>query len=180
MRLAHVTCHGRGATDALLAAAVAQLRARGLRLAGTVQTNPQRPDRARCDMDLRVLPDGPVFRISADRGDLARGCRLDAGALEQSVAAVLERLPGAQVLIVNKFGRHESEGGGMIAAIAAAMEQDIPVIVGVNALNLPAWEGFAAGLSTPLPPDPAAVADWATAALSPRDPAAARSDTSPA
>jgi hypothetical protein len=69
----------------------------GFRLAGTVQSNPQRADRPRCDMDVHVLPDGPVLRISEDRGPEARGCRLDAGVLEAAVAATLDRLDGADL-----------------------------------------------------------------------------------
>jgi hypothetical protein len=52
----------------------------------------------KCDMDLAVLPDGPIVRISEDRGDLVRGCMLDSGALEQTVAAVQQCLGGAEVL----------------------------------------------------------------------------------
>ena len=67
---------------------VARLEGAGLRLAGTVQTNSENCDRGKCDMDLRVLPDGPSFRISQDLGAASRGCRLDAGALETAVVAV--------------------------------------------------------------------------------------------
>jgi hypothetical protein len=81
MKLAYVSVAGRGATDELLEEAVARLEAEGVPLAGTVQTNSQREGRAKCDMDLRVLPDGPVLRISQDLGDSARGCRLDGGVL---------------------------------------------------------------------------------------------------
>lgn len=162
--LAYVSLFGRGATDAFLSAVAADLAARGLRLAGTVQSNVDRPDRRRCDMDLRVLPDGPLVRISEDRGDLARGCRLDSGALEQTVAEVLARLPGADLMIVNKFGKREGEGRGLIPAIAAALDRGIPVLVGVNALNLPDFLAFADGLAVALPPDVAAVADWASLA----------------
>ena len=62
MRLSHVSVTGRGETDRLLAEVVALLEGSGLRLAGTVQTNLARAGRDRCDMDLRVLPDGPVFQ----------------------------------------------------------------------------------------------------------------------
>jgi nucleoside-triphosphatase THEP1 len=160
MRLAHVTCPGRGETDAFLATVVEDLTARGLRLAGTVQSNLARADRRRCDMDLRILPDGPTFRISEDRGDLARGCRLDSGALEQGVAEVMARLSGADLLIINKFGKRESEGRGLIPAIAAAIDEGIPVLVGVNALNLPVFLDFAGGLASALPADPVQVRDW--------------------
>ncbi|MFN4192073.1 MAG: DUF2478 domain-containing protein, partial [Tabrizicola sp.] len=114
MKLAYVTLQGRGRTDALIAAAAERLQAEGLRLAGTVQSNIERPDRRKCDMDLMILPDGPVIRISEDRGGLARGCTLDSGALEQSVAMVQQRLPGADLLVVNKFGKREAEGKGLV------------------------------------------------------------------
>ncbi|MDO8326991.1 MAG: DUF2478 domain-containing protein [Cypionkella sp.] len=88
MKLAYVTLQCRGRTDELIASVADQLTRDGLRLAGTVQSNIERPDRRKCDMDLIILPDGPVVRISEDRGDLARGCMLDSGALEQTVVAV--------------------------------------------------------------------------------------------
>jgi hypothetical protein len=160
MGLGYVSIGGRVATDRFLSRIASALQARGVRLAGTVQTNIARADRARCDMDLIVLPDGPVLRISEDRGDLARGCRLDAGALEQAVVGVAAALPGAQMLIVNKFGKQEAEGRGLAPLIAEALARDIPVLVGVNGLNLPAFRAFADGLQTALPPDEDRVLDW--------------------
>lgn len=160
MRLAHVSCPGRGETDAFVAGVVDDLAAAGLRLAGTVQSNVERPGRRRCDMDIKVLPDGPVLRISEDRGDLARGCRLDGGVLEQGVAEVMARLAGADLLIVNKFGKHEAEGRGMVSAIAAAVEAGMPVLIGVNALNLQAFQDFAGDLAVALPADRALVRGW--------------------
>lgn len=160
MKLAYVTLQGRGRTDALIAAAAAKLQADGLRLAGTVQSNRERPDRKKCDMDLIILPDGPVVRISEDRGDLARGCMLDSGALEQTVVAVQQRLPGAQVLIVNKFGKRESEGKGLVPVIAEALAMGLPVLIGVNGLNLSSFLAFAGEEVHPLPADVALIAAW--------------------
>lgn len=113
MRIAYVSLQGRGRTDQLIAEVADRLTAEGLRLAGTVQSNHERPNRKKCDMDLRVLPDGPVVRISEDRGELASGCILDSGALEQTVHEVERRLDGADILIVNKFGKREAEGKGL-------------------------------------------------------------------
>ncbi len=160
-----VTATGRGAIDACLAEAVTRMEAAGIRLAGTVQTNIARADRAVCDMDIRVLPDGPVFRISQDLGVGARGCRLDPGALESAVTEVEARLDGAALLIVNKFGKQEAEGRGLVNVIADATARGIPVIVGVNRLNLPVFLSFADGLAAPLPTDPQAIADWVLAAI---------------
>lgn len=165
MQIGYLTLTGRGETDACLAAAVQRLEARGLRLCGTVQTNTERCDRPVCDMDVRVLPDGPVIRISQDLGAGARGCRLDGDALETAVTAVAARLDGAALLVVNKFGKQEATGRGLVPVIAAAVERGLPVLLGVNGLNLPAFLEFAGGAAQPLPPDPAALADWAIQAL---------------
>lgn len=163
MQLAYVTLQGRGRTDALIAEVAERLETRGLRLAGTVQSNTARADRRKCDMDLRVLPDGPVVRISEDRGDLARGCLLDSGALEQTVHEVQRRLDGAQLLIVNKFGKRESEGRGLVPVIAEAVALGLPVLVGVNGLNLAAFLAFAGDGTRALPTETEAVVDWCLA-----------------
>ena len=160
MRLAYVTLQGRGRTDALIAAVANQLQTDGMRLAGTVQSNIERPDRRKCDMDLMILPLGPVVRISEDRGDLARGCTLDSGALEQSVAEVLQRLSGSDMLIVNKFGKREAEGKGLVPVIGDAVDLGIPILVGVNGLNLAAFLSFAGEEATALPTDVASVVHW--------------------
>lgn len=160
IRLAYVSLHGRGRTDLFLSGVANRLEDRGVRLAGTVQSNHDRPDRAKCDMDLRVLPDGPMIRISEDRGSLARGCILDSGALEQTVAEVEKRLKDADLLIINKFGKRETEGKGLVPVIAAALDLSIPVLVGVNGLNLPLFLGFCGGTAEHLMPDLAVVLDW--------------------
>ncbi len=163
MRIAYVSLQGRGRTDALVADVAERLAARGFRLAGTVQSNHERPDRKKCDMDLRVLPDGPTVRISEDRGELARGCILDSGALEQTVHEVERRLDGADILIVNKFGKRESEGKGLAPVIAEALHLGLPVLVGVNGLNLAALLAFAGDCIEGLPTCPDAVSDWCAA-----------------
>lgn len=160
MKLGYVMLPGRGRVDRLLADVVERLEAQGIALAGTVQTNVDRDDRALCDMDLRLLPDGPVVRISVDRGPEARGCRLDAGVLEQSVLWVSRTLERSELLVVNKFGKQEAEGKGLSGVIADALERGLPVLLGVNGLNLPAFLAFADGMAVKLAPDAASIADW--------------------
>ena len=161
MKLAYTMAPGRGDTDLVLERLAADLAARGLRCRGTVQINSERADAGPCDMDVRVLPDGPVLRISQDLGPQARGCRLDPTALETAVGLVAASLTsGADLLIVNKFGKHEADGRGFRDVIAEAVAMDIPVLVGINALNRPAFERFAEGLALRLPSDPAALTAW--------------------
>ena len=161
MKLAYTMAPGRGDTDLVLERLAADLAARGLRCRGTVQINSERADAGPCDMDVRVLPDGPVLRISQDLGPQARGCRLDPTALETAVGLVAASLTsGADLLIVNKFGKHEAEGRGFRSVIAEAVAMDIPVLVGLNTLNRTAFENFAEGLALRLPSDPAALMAW--------------------
>lgn len=165
MRIGYISLTGRGATDACLAEAVRELRRQDLRLAGTVQTNLARAKTHPCDMDLQVLPDGPVLRISQDLGAKARGCRLDGHVLEQAVVEAGLRLEGAALLVVNKWGKLEGQGRGYVPLISRALELGIPVLVGVNGLNLPAFLAFADGLAEDLPATPEAIAQWVKGGL---------------
>lgn len=161
MKLAYTMAPGRGDTDLVLERLATELAARGLRCCGTVQINSERCDAGPCDMDVRVLPDVAVLRISQDLGPQARGCRLDPAALETAVGLVAASLSsGADLLIVNKFGKHEAEGRGFRDVIAQAVATDVPVLVGLNALNRPAFEAFAEGLAIQLPSDPAVLMAW--------------------
>ncbi len=152
---------GRGDTDLILATLAHKLRGEGLRLCGTVQVNTDRADTGRCDMDVRVLPDGPTLRISQDLGRHARGCRLHPEALETAVGHAMRALErGADLLIINKFGKHEAEGRGFRGVIGEAVAQGIPVLVGLNALNVPAFEAFTGGIAEKLPPETDALLNW--------------------
>ncbi|MEP2505676.1 MAG: DUF2478 domain-containing protein [Paracoccaceae bacterium] len=127
---------GKGDTDLLLFDFAEFLANSGLRTAGTVQINTESVCDGPCDMDVRVLPDGPDIRISQSLGQHAKGCRLDPAALEAAVQIVAARLPqGVDCLIVNKFGKHEADGRGMRDVIADAISRDIPVLVGLNPLT---------------------------------------------
>jgi nucleoside-triphosphatase THEP1 len=168
MKLACTMAPGRGDTNLVLQGLAADLAARGLRCCGTVQINSGRLDAGPCDMDVRVLPDGPTLRISQTLGPRARGCRLDAGALETAVALVATGLSaGADLLIINKFGKHEAGGRGFRDLIAEAVARDIPVLVGLNPLNRAAFDTFAGGLAIEVPPEPAALRAWVDAVTVP-------------
>lgn len=160
MNIAYVTRSGRGLIDDCLAEVVALAELEGLKLAGTVRANAVDRHVHPCDMDVRVLPDGPVFRISQALGRGAKGCRLDGGAIEGIAAEVEKRLDGADVLIVNKFGKQEAFGRGLCPAIARAVDMGLPIIVGVNGLNLPEFLRFAEGAAVRLEPDPRAAIEW--------------------
>ncbi len=161
MDIAYTTAPGKGDTDLLMARVASALVAEGHRLCGTVQINSDSCGTGLCDMDVRVLPDGPEIRISQDLGRNSKGCRLDSSALEQAVGHVEASLATApHGLIVNKFGKHEAEGRGFRNAIAMALSEDIPVVVGLNALNVEAFQEFAGGEAVALEPDVDVILNW--------------------
>jgi hypothetical protein len=136
MHLAYVTTTDRGATDRLLSAVAERLLAKGARLAGVVQTNTECADSSKCDMDLRVLPDGETIRISQSLGSQSRGCRLDPAALEQAVGYVTASLADE------------------------ALAVDVPVLVGVNGLNRDKFVDFTDGAAQSLEPRLDAIEAW--------------------
>lgn len=152
--------------NALMGDVALRLAAAGLRLAGVVQVNAPNPGRARCHMDLRLLPDGAQIRISQDLGNTARGCRLDPGGLELAVAGAEARMAaGADVLVVNRFGKQECDGRGFRPLIAEAVAQGVPVLIAVSPAKRAAFLDFTGGEGTLLPPDPEAAIGWAQAAV---------------
>ena len=149
-----------GAADRLLADTAHALQAQGWRLAGAVQDNLDRgPDHA-CDMDLRILgDDGPAIRISQNLGSCASGCRLDTGALALAVGrAEVALAQGADLVIVNKFGKQECYGRGFRDFIAEALAQGIPVLLSVPAEQMDGFHEFAGDLAEPVTRD--GLVDW--------------------
>lgn len=165
MKIAYTMAPGRGDTDLLLLNLAQALAARGIKSGGTVQVNTEH-DSHPCDMDVKVLPGGPILRISQNLGAASTGCRLDPSALEEAVSLVASSLTEAtDLLIVNKFGKHEAEGRGFRTVIAEAIAMEIPVLVGLNALNLDAFLAFAGPDAKRLDPSASAILHWCDAVL---------------
>ena len=126
-----------------------RLAAAGWRLAGLVQHNERRPDRARCDMILQELASGELIAISEDRGPQARGCSLRVDQLLRAAELLQAALRDApDLVILNKFGKTESEGGGLRPAIASAIDAGAPLLVAVPYRNLDNWRAFVGDMAT--------------------------------
>lgn len=152
--------------DILIAQCAAALAASGYRLGGIVQSNPHRPGRRRCDMFVKDLLGGDEIKISLDRGNEARGCRLDPDAFARIDAwverAVLERV---DLLIINKFGKEEAQGRGLRPVIANALIADIPLVIGVSTQNLSDFLTFVGDSASCLTPEIEAMVAWCRNAI---------------
>lgn len=152
--------------DALFKTLVQRCRALGLTLAGVLQHQAFAGGDRRCDVILEDLANGHRTALFENRGAGARGCRLDEAALAEATARVegsFEQAP--HLVVLNKFGKVECEGGGLRDLIAGAIDRGIPVIIGVPERNLDAWRSFAGEFAAELPDDSGRIAKWLEATL---------------
>lgn len=144
--LTALICDEQSQAEGALRALAAQARGRGL-VPGGVLPEAGASRGGRCDMLLRDLFSGETIRISEDRGALARGCRLDRDGLARACALILANLRFCDLVLLNKFGRAEVEGGGFRSVIGDALTLGIPTIIGVPRRNLQDWRAFAGDLA---------------------------------
>lgn len=155
--------------DNLLARCAADLAALGCRLGGVVQSNLHRRGRRKCDMYLKDLMSGEEILISSDRGNEARGCRLDPAAFVRIGAWVdCALVKNVDLLVLNKFGKEEAHGRGLRPLIADALIAEIPVLIAVSRRNLADFLAFAGGSSTQLPSDSETIVAWCRKAIKQR------------
>lgn len=147
--------------DALFRTLVTRWRATGLSVAGVLQHQVFDGAGQRCDVLLEDLTSGHHTALFGDRGAGASGCRLDQAALTEVTARVegsLEQAP--DILVLNKFGKVECEGGGLRDLIAIAIDRRIPVVIGVPHHSLEAWRDFAGEFAIELSDDASEVERW--------------------
>lgn len=137
------------AADRIVAAVVEIAREAGIEIAGVTQKNIDRIDRMHNDMHLVSLCGDDEYKISEDRGKLSTGCRLDRDVIVRAAVDVEHALLSGKprLLVLNKFGKAEEEGGGMRNAIALALEAGIPVLMSVGRFSVGSLLDFAGSLA---------------------------------
>lgn len=138
--------------DAVMAEALAALP--GKRVLGYLQTRRDLDDCDCSQITLTALHDGSRRIITQNLGAAAQGCSLDPAALVE-VAGLLQAQLGAapDLLVLNRFGKIESEGGGMRTVLEQALESGIPILLAVNRKHLAAWHDYCGGMAEELPCD---------------------------
>jgi hypothetical protein len=145
--------------DALLRELAADLNAQGRRAVGLVQLDRRCTDSP--EMSAMLLHDGARLPLLQDLGSCASGCRLDVGRLLDAGARVADALDGgADLLIINRFGKQECAGKGLVYLIERALEADIPVIIAVSTRRFEDWIAFSGGMSVKLPCERDALDGW--------------------
>ena len=156
-RLAAVLFDREEPVDDIMRAFVERLRAEGAKVAGLVQE----PGAEERDLEVRDLTTGERLPIMQDLGAEAEGCAVDPAAIAVA-ARMLDRARGEKpdLLVVNRFGRLESEGAGMIAEIGAAVAEGEAVLIAVPLRYGDAWNAFADGLDAQMRPELSELERW--------------------
>ncbi|MBW8321314.1 MAG: DUF2478 domain-containing protein [Arenimonas sp.] len=152
--------------DDILEAVARVLQKDGLTVAGVLQRESSGDGECCNRIDLEDIASGEHSIISQALGSGARGCRLDPQALAGVAGPLLARLDTRPaLLILNRFGKGESEGQGFRAVIEEACARGIPLLTAVRENHVEAWQGFVGELGAVLAPDQADVVEWARAAV---------------
>ena len=138
-----------------------ELQARGVSVAGVVQTRVADAGSQRRRIALRDLENGALYPISQDLGPGSVACNLDSSELALACGAV-ERAAqrGADLIVLSKFAKQEAGRGGLSDAFRCAIAAKIPIIVAVSPHFLDEWGAFAGHLAAFVAPERAALEDW--------------------
>ena len=166
-RLAAVRFSDGGDIDRLLETVARDLRADGVNVGGFLQREFPGEEGCCSIISLENLANGALERISQPLGIGSRGCRLDPRALAGLTGPLVRQLDsGIDLLILNRFGKGESEGQGFRQAIERAFDIGTPVLTAVRETYAEAWDDFGGGFATSLPAEPAPVLAWCRSVLS--------------
>jgi len=156
--------------DGLLSAFADDLRRSGHRAAGLIQAGRRRANEADA-LSAIALPTGAAVSLRHGWMSPLVGCRLDPRTLAEPkawLAAAIEE--GADLVIINRFGRLEMTGVGFVEEIRQAVDADIPVLIAVPQQLFMAWTRFCCGMAVKLSCSRGPLeAWWRTVARAPRE-----------
>lgn len=148
---------GDGQASALLEAFVARRRAEGWTVAGLIQ----RRDPGDGLRHLVDLENGQSYPITQDLGTGSDSCVVDPhGVAAASVVLRRAMETAADILVINKFGRLESEGEGLVDETLQAMAAGLVVLTTVHENYRDAFRDRTGGLASLLPCTAEALDAW--------------------
>jgi nucleoside-triphosphatase THEP1 len=114
-----------------------------------------------CAAQLQNIENGEYHRITRALSSQSNGWNIDIEAIEKMAHRLADSLnSNLDLVIVNRFGRLESDGGGFCCVIQRALELEIPLLTVVNPLWQQSWHDYTDGLVITLPANRASVLEW--------------------
>ena len=144
---------------------IQDLRGEGLDVHGIVQETPTELDLPEdsCGVDAIDVKSGErIALVRPTRYELDNKiCSLDLSRLAEASQILRRALDdGADAVVVEKFGKHEKDGGGLSADLMAVVAEGIPTVVSVSRSELDSWNAFHGGLAQNLSCDLSALRAW--------------------
>ena len=147
--------------ESLLHQAVLALKARGVRLGGVIQHDVSGDSGRICQMQLEDIATGRRIQLSQDLGSGSVSCGVDSSGLADASVAIRNAIDsGADLVLINKFGTQEVEGGGLRDEIGLVVAAGVPLLTAVGERYLEAWEEFTGGEAALLEPSLEAILGW--------------------
>ena len=143
--------------DTVLREFANELNARGFRAVGMVQAG----QCADSSLSAVLVHTGETLLLAQDFDPNAQGCRLDLDRLNSASIRVADALEsGADLLIVNRFGKRERDGKGLAHLIQRALDGGIAVVIAVSSARFEEWVRYSGGMSDRLACDRSALDAW--------------------
>lgn len=133
----------------------------GYRVLGLVQRRASDDRPCAGDVILYDLSGEESFVISQRLGEGSSCCSVDpSGVAEASVVLRRALDPPPDLLVVNKFGKLEADGGGFIDEIMIAAVSGVPVLTSVHERHLNQWLDFTGEFGARLLPQASSISSW--------------------
>jgi hypothetical protein len=143
--------------DAILREFASDLNARGFRVVGMTQAG----HCADSSLSVVLLHSGDKLLLAQDFDPAASGCRLDVARLQNAGARVADAFDaGADLLVINRFGKRERDGQGLGYLIERALNAGTPVVIAVSNQRLGEWTKFAGDKTVELACDRPSLDAW--------------------
>lgn len=164
LRAAAIEDDGSCDVDALLAATARGQCAAGRRVRGLVMTHPDAGAGHAGPMVLVDLATLDAYVVSQPLGRGASACRADLQGFARASAVLRAALAEAPDLVVcNRFGRLEAEGGGFRAELLEILAAGLPLLTVVATPYIEAWLQFTGGAAAVLPARAETLCAWLAA-----------------
>jgi nucleoside-triphosphatase THEP1 len=151
--------------NSILRTVAKSLQVKGVKVGGVLQESEFRPNGCCAQLNIVDIRTGKTERITQDRGRESRGCKLDPRGLAAISHCITDAIDAdVDLVIINKFGRAESEGDGLLSCIADALLAGVPILTTVREPYVAAWNLYHGGLAIELLPKIDAILQWYDAA----------------
>jgi len=165
VKLAAVCSANTTDTDLRINTLVKALMASNYKVCGVLQ-KPLAMNAPRCNARLSRIDTKKQYDISQQLGGGSTSCNLDTAVLEQAAFDICTSLnKKTDLVVVNRFGKRELQGGGFRSVFERALALDTPVLTIVQDQWSSAWLEYGGSSVSLLDDSFAALTDWLGSAV---------------